>query len=110
MDSESDVYICLLAVIEELIEGLDGFTYKIRMKTGKTNRPIAKLYPLEVSTTNGTPATPHTDDMMVMLLMSRPQRMLPQDYQEMLLSRLVNTLRTVPTHYLWPRRMSRIYS
>ena len=53
-----------LAVIEELIEGLDGFTRaaKIRTKTGKTNRPIAKLYPFEVSAVNETTTTPHTDD------------------------------------------------
>ena len=53
-----------LAVIEELIEGLDGFTRvtKIRTKTDKTNRPIAKLYPLEVSVVNETTTTPHTDD------------------------------------------------
>jgi len=41
-----------LAVIEELIEGLGGFARaaKIRTSTGKTNRPIAKLFPLELST------------------------------------------------------------
>jgi len=48
-----------LAVIEELIKGLDGFTRaaKIRTKSGKTNRPIAKLYPLEVNLTSETAAT-----------------------------------------------------
>lgn len=40
-----------LAVIEELIEGLDGFTRaaKIHTKIGKTSRPIIKLYPLEIT-------------------------------------------------------------
>ena len=52
-----------LAVVEELIEGLDGFTRaaRIRTKTGKTNRPITKLYPLEVNMSNETTVTPHAD-------------------------------------------------
>jgi len=39
-------------VIEELLEGLDGFVQaaKIRTSAGKTNRPVAKFYPLELST------------------------------------------------------------
>ena len=53
-----------LAIIEELIKGLDGFTRaaKIRTKSGKTNRPIAKLYPLEVNSTSGTATT--TDNVI----------------------------------------------
>ncbi|XP_065902524.1 uncharacterized protein [Dysidea avara] len=49
-----------LAVIEELIKGLDGLTRsaKIRTKAGRTNRPIAKLYPLEVNSASETAATP----------------------------------------------------
>ena len=44
-----------LAVIEKLNKGRDGMicSADIRTSTGKTNRPIVKLYPLEV-TTNGT--------------------------------------------------------
>jgi len=40
-----------LAVIGNLIEGRDGLVpaAKIRRSTGRTNRPITKLYPLEVS-------------------------------------------------------------
>ena len=40
-----------LAIIEELTRGLDGFVRvaKIRTSSGKTNRPLAKLYPLEVN-------------------------------------------------------------
>ena len=43
-----------LAVIEHFIEGEDGHVRAahIRTATGKTNRPIAKLYPLEVRATN----------------------------------------------------------
>ena len=45
-----------LAVIEKLIRGLDGFARaaKIRTSTGKTNRPVAKLYPLDLSTLDET--------------------------------------------------------
>ena len=41
-----------LAVIEELIPGGDGLirAANLRTSTGKTNRPITKLYPLEVNT------------------------------------------------------------
>ena len=40
-----------LAIIEELIEGLDGGirAAKIRTANGKTNRPVTKLFPLEVN-------------------------------------------------------------
>ena len=43
---------------------MDGFTRaaKIRTKTGKTNRPIAKLYPLEVTAVNEPTDTPVTND------------------------------------------------
>lgn len=42
-----------MAVIEGLIKGKDGHVQaaKIRTSTGRTNRPIARLYPLEVSST-----------------------------------------------------------
>ena len=40
-----------LAVIEELIEGKDGLVRAAHIRTaqGRTNRPISKLCPLEVS-------------------------------------------------------------
>ena len=43
-----------LAVVEELIEGRDGFVRAahIKMDNLRTTRPIVKLYPLEVSDTN----------------------------------------------------------
>ena len=43
-----------MAVVEQLIQGKDGYTRaaNIRHSMGKTNRPIAKLYPLELSSTN----------------------------------------------------------
>ena len=48
-----------LAVIEHLIEGEDGQirAAHIRTANGKTNRPIAKLYPLEVRATTEVHAT-----------------------------------------------------
>ena len=45
-----------LAIIEELIKGFTRAA-KIRTKSGNTNRPIAKLYPLEVNSTSETTAT-----------------------------------------------------
>ena len=49
-----------LAVIEELITGNDGIVRAayIRTSTGRTNRPIVKLYPLEINTSE----TPTTND------------------------------------------------
>lgn len=43
-----------MAVVEQLIQGKDGYTRaaNIRYSGGKTNTPIAKLYPLELSSTN----------------------------------------------------------
>ena len=45
-----------LAVIEELIIGNDGLVRAaiIRTSTGHTNRPIVKLYPLEVTSAETT--------------------------------------------------------
>jgi len=50
-----------LAIIEELIKGFTRAA-KIRTKSGNTNRPIAKLYPLEVNSTSETTAT--TDNVI----------------------------------------------
>ena len=43
-----------LAVIENLISGRDNQVraVELRTATGKTNRPITKLYPLEVNSAN----------------------------------------------------------
>ena len=42
-----------LAVVESLIRGRDGYvrSANIRTASGKTNRPIGKLYPLEITAT-----------------------------------------------------------
>lgn len=44
-----------LAVIEEVNRGDDGYIRSVTVRTtnGKTNRPIARLYPLEVTFING---------------------------------------------------------
>lgn len=46
-----------LAVVEGLIEGGDGLVRaaNIHTSTGHTNRPITKLYPLEVCTNEAMP-------------------------------------------------------
>ena len=53
-----------LAVIEDLIPGGDGLirAASIRTSTGKTTRPITKLYPLEVNTNLHTNTTADTTD------------------------------------------------
>ena len=55
-----------LAVIEELITGKDGLVRaaNIRTSTGRTNRPIVKLYPLEV-TSSEAPATNSKNDAKI---------------------------------------------
>ena len=52
-----------MAVVEQLIQGKDGYTRaaNIRYNGGRTNRPIAKLYPLELSSTNGDSNKPSTN-------------------------------------------------
>ena len=51
-----------LGVIEGVNRGDDGFIRSVTVRTasGRTNRPIARLYPLEVSADEGS--TPSTDD------------------------------------------------
>jgi len=55
-----------LAVVQELLPGRDGHVRAVNIRTqgGTTNRPIAKLYPLEISAQpqeNLTPAVPSVD-------------------------------------------------
>ena len=78
-----------LAIFEELITGKDGLTRAAKIKTpqGRTNRPIAKLIPLEVS----TPIAPEmdrpssvakSDAQMVKDTDKRPQRVAAQRGRE----------------------------
>ena len=52
-----------LAVIENLIRGSDGLVRAahIRTSTGYTNRPVTKLYPLEITTTTTVPSVASHD-------------------------------------------------
>ena len=66
-----------LAVVLKLLVGCDGFTRaaEIQTSTGYTNRPIAKLYPVEVHNdeyVNKTPPTRLTDDAL--LTVRQPER------------------------------------
>ena len=58
-----------LAVVESLIEGGDGLTQaaNIRTSTGHTNRPITKLYPLEVCANEAT--EDDTSEQAIMFLL-----------------------------------------
>lgn len=51
-----------LAVIEKVNKGADGLIHSanVRTSTGRTNRPITKLYPFEVTATEQS--TPSHDD------------------------------------------------
>ena len=51
-----------MAVVEQLIQGKDGYTRaaNIRYSGGNTNRPIAKLYSLELSANSDSNEVQHT--------------------------------------------------
>ncbi|XP_032227954.1 uncharacterized protein LOC116611647 [Nematostella vectensis] len=53
-----------LGVVEDLIRGADGCVRAVTLKTAKghTNRPISKLYPLEITTDVGETADAQTGD------------------------------------------------
>jgi len=99
-----------LAIVTRLLVGHDGFTLaaEIRTSTGSTNRPIAKLYPLEVHSdeyVNKAPPTPArvTDDTLTVRQpekedkVSQPMRQSAKRATEQM-SEWVQTLRD-------PRRM-----
>ena len=62
-----------MAVVEQLIQGRDGYTRaaNIRYNGGRTNRPITKLYPLELSSTTSDIVDRHSSDSIPS---SRPTR------------------------------------
>ena len=62
-----------IAVVEQLIQGKDGYTRaaNIRYNGGRTNRPITKLYPLELSFTTNDIVDRHSSDSIPS---SRPTR------------------------------------
>ena len=65
--------------IQGLIEGVDGLVRaaNIRTSTGRTNRPITKLYPLEVCTNEATPPT-EDDTSEQIIMVPTPRQNIPQ--------------------------------
>ena len=67
-----------MAVIKGLIKGNDGYVRAVEVKTnsGRTNRPISKLYPLEISTGENETVTElkNDDDEHPPLMTQRPIR------------------------------------
>ena len=68
-----------MAVIKRLIDGHDGYVRaaEVRTKNGQTNRPISKLYPLEISTDENDTVTEleNSDDKHLPPVMTqRPTR------------------------------------
>lgn len=57
-----------LAVIKEVVKGKDGLIRSavIRTANGITNRPITKLYPMEITATVPTESAPQTEQDLVM--------------------------------------------
>ena len=52
-----------LGVIEQLNKGADGLVYSVQLRTstGRTNRPIAKLYSLQIIATDVLPSNSNDD-------------------------------------------------
>ena len=89
-----------LAVIESLIEGGDGLVRaaNIRTSTGCTNRPITKLYPLEVSANvenEDGPSRDSTNGLAANSSNSRPRRAAPSNALRKI-SEWANSLRGPP--------------
>jgi hypothetical protein len=61
-----------MAVVESLITGADGLVRAVNIRTsnGRTNRPITKLYPLEVTATTDS----QTDKVQTVDDIDTPQR------------------------------------
>ena len=66
-----------MAVIEDVVRGSDGLIRAayIRTKNGRTNRPLARLYPLEVCRTEGlmVPEDPETKDPDQEVVQEQPE-------------------------------------
>ena len=95
-----------LAVIEVLIEGLDGYTRAAKIRTA--NQPVAKLFPLEVL--HVRPVLPMGMTMLTTKIMMTKMNLLlsVNGSQGMPLSGLVTVSRTGVTYYPWPWRKSLI--
>ena len=94
-----------LAVIESVNKGADGMirSANIRTATGRTNRPIARLYPLEVSATEvatqpSAAMAQETRDMPV--LSKRPMREAAKRGQEQV-KQWIASLSAPPRRMSW---------
>jgi len=104
-----------LAIIEELIKGLDGGirAAKIRTANGKTNRSVTKLFPLEVNDVSETSGksvddntNEHNDDEDTSTNVS--EGMIGENSLGRLLPELVSVSGDGLMYYPWPRKMSLI--
>ncbi len=87
-----------MAVIEKLIRGADGFVRAVQIRTsnGKTNRPITKLYPLEITaSTEETTEKPEHEPIEEKKETERPKRIAAQKATRRI-SNWVNALSAPP--------------
>ena len=75
-----------LAIVERIINGKDGLVRAadIKTSTGYTNRPITKLYPLEVTSTTHTTTKPECSKPSTPTTSTRPVRKTAQVAKEKL--------------------------
>ena len=75
-----------LAIVERIIKGKDGLVRAadIKTSTGYTNRPITKLYPLEVTSTTHTTTKPECSKPSTPTTSTRPVRKTAQVAKEKL--------------------------
>ena len=75
-----------LAIVERVIKGKDGLVRAadIKTSTGYTNRPITKLYPLEVTSTTHTTTKPGCSIPSTPTKSTRPVRKTAQVAREKL--------------------------
>jgi hypothetical protein len=86
-----------MAVVESLITGADGLVRAVNIRTsnGRTNRPITKLYPLEVTATTDS----QTKSKQLMILIH------PNDLNATQLRKHHKEYRNGLTYFLARRRM-----
>ena len=99
-----------LAIIEELIEGVDGYTRaaKIRTANGPTNRPVAKLFPLEVSAAYEMETNATKEDTNVDHKDNDDQDGPPAVCEQLTRNAAIRAHDRIAIYYPWPQRMSLI--
>ena len=102
-----------LAVVEDIIAGEDGLirAANIRTSTGKSNRPVTKLYPLEVTASEPTPlpkiSSLHPKENVHRRARSQSPCRLKEDQFVEQHSEEENESKNGPSHFVPPRRMWR---